>query len=146
MSIIVDADACPVKQIIIEEAKRVNEQVVMVSSIAHELHFEKDDVELITVDNVSQAADLAIINHVKANDIVVTNDYGLASIVLQKKAFALNFTGKQYTADNIDELLFRRHLSAKQRKAGHRVKGPKKMQSEHKEAFRHSLILLLSKK
>lgn len=73
-----------------------------------------------------ESADLAIVNSVSKFDIVITQDYGLAAMCLAKGAFVLNQNGKEFTNENIEQLLFFRHESAKIRRAGGRVKGPKK--------------------
>ncbi|WP_025026016.1 YaiI/YqxD family protein [Caldalkalibacillus mannanilyticus] len=139
MKLIVDADACPVKDIIIEVGHSYQLPILMVCSYSH---YSRPiaGVENIMVDNIAQAADMVIMNRVKAGDIVVTQDYGLASIVLAKGAMALHHTGKRYTTDNIDSLLFQRHVSAKVRRAGGKTKGPKPFTSEDKEKFRKVLI------
>ena len=117
MRIFVDADACPVKDVIFVVAKHYAIQVIIVNSISHYSSFV-DGVEYVIVDNVPEAADIAIINRIKAGDILVTQDYGLASLVLGKGVKALHHSGKSYTSKNIDHLLFKRHLSAKIRRSG----------------------------
>lgn len=39
-------------------------------------------------------------------DIVVTQDYGVAAMALGKGAYAIHQSGKWFTNDNIDEMLF----------------------------------------
>ncbi len=64
---------------------------------------------------------MAIINEAGKSDIVVTQDYGLASLVLAKGAKAIHPSGRIFDDNNIDMLLMDRHLAAKSRKAGERV-------------------------
>ena len=45
--------------------------------------------------------------------MVVTQDYGLASMCLAKCARVLNQNGLEYTADNIDALMLRRYENKK---------------------------------
>jgi len=142
MRIFVDADACPVKDVILEVAKYYAIQVVMVNSISHYSSFA-DGVEYVIVDNVPEAADMAIINRVKTGDILVTQDYGLASLVLEKGVRALHHSGKRYTSENIDHLLFKRHLSAKIRRSGGKTSGPKAFTKSDKENFKQSLLTLV---
>ena len=79
MKIYVDADACPVKQEVIDLAGKYQLHVVFIFSISHsgnlKLDKESKNIELVMVDNVSQAADMAIINRVKSEDIVITGDF-----------------------------------------------------------------------
>ncbi|MDR0652163.1 MAG: YaiI/YqxD family protein [Synergistaceae bacterium] len=124
MKILVDADACPVKEIIVRMAKRRNIPLVMVIDTSHELSGGYGEV--ITVDKGADSADYAIYGLTSRGDIVVTQDYGLAAMILAKGARAINQDGMIYTDDNIDELLTRRYIGKKIRRGGGRTKGPKK--------------------
>lgn len=143
MRIIVDADSCPVKEIIEEVAEDYMLPVVMVSNLNHNITSSYSEV--IVVDGNSQAADLAIVNMTIADDIVVTQDYGLASMVLGKKALAISPHGRVYTLDNIDTLLMQRHINQKARKAGLKTPNPKKRSQLDNEKFRANLINLIEK-
>lgn len=138
MTIFVDADACPVKDIIIEIGQEYKIPVFIVCSLAHYSSFQ-EGVEYIIVDNFPQAADMAITNRVKKGDIVITQDYGLAALVINKGCIALHHTGKRYTQENIDHLLFKRHLSAKVRRGGGKTKGPKAFTREDRQKFKEAL-------
>lgn len=124
MQILVDADACPVKGIIIKIAKLYKLSVTMLIDTSHEL--EDGYSTVITVDKDRDSVDIALINLVKTGDIVVTQDYGVAAMALGKKAKAVNQNGLIYTDSNIDKLLFERHLGQKVRRAGGRTTNAKK--------------------
>ncbi|MFZ5946076.1 MAG: YaiI/YqxD family protein [Bacillota bacterium] len=140
MRIYVDADACPVKEVIVEVAQEYKIPVTMVCSLSHYSTNTYETVEYIFVDNIPQAADMAIINRIKPGDIIITQDYGLASLVLKKGVIPLHHTGKRYTNENIDQLLLKRHISAKIRRGGGKTPGPKAFTKEDKARFRQSLI------
>ncbi|WP_172249748.1 YaiI/YqxD family protein [Saccharibacillus deserti] len=142
MRILVDADACPVKEEIKRAARIAGVSVVMVSSYDHVLR-EADNVRIVRVDPGKESADLYIVNHLRAGDLVITQDYGLAALVLAKRAYALSERGVVYDADNIEFLLDRRHISAKVRRGGGRTKGPKKFTAEDREAFSEKCLKLL---
>lgn len=150
MKIYVDADACPVKQEILQLAAKYMVIPVFVFSISHSGNhklLEHDrNIELIMVDNESQAADMAIMNRVTEKDVVVTGDFGLASIALSKKAAVVSHNGSSFTEKNIDRLLYERHLSAAIRRSGGRVKGPAKRSKEENEAFKNNLECVILKK
>jgi uncharacterized protein len=150
MKIYVDADACPVKQIVIDLARKYQLNVVFIFSISHsgnlKLDKESKNIELVMVDNVSQAADMAIINRVNSEDIVITGDFGLASIVLSKKAAALSHSGNLFDENNIDKLLFERYLSAAIRKSGGRLKGPSKREKQENDKFKTMLESVILRK
>jgi len=146
MKILIDGDACPVTGIIARIAKEYGIRAILVYSTSHYRNMSDDGVmEKIMVDNVSQAVDMAIINKASEGDIVVTGDFGLAALVLSKKALALSFSGRIYTEENIDMLLFERHLSNVIRKGGGRTKGPAKRTHEDDLNFEKSLRTLILK-
>lgn len=133
MQIFVDADACPVKNIIIRLAKENNLPVTMIIDSSHELSDNYSTV--ITVEKGRDSVDLVLINRVKSGDIVVTQDYGLAALVLGKSAKALNQNGLIYSNENMDRLLMERHMGQKIRRGGGRTKGPAKRTREDDERF-----------
>ena len=143
MRTLVDADACPVKDIIKRIAAKYEIPVVAVCDNAHEINIS--GWEIITVDKQADSADFKIISLLSEGDIVITGDYGLASMALAKKAYVLSFIGKEYTADNIDILLMQRHINKKAMKSGGRVKGPKKRTSEDNADFEKAFELLINK-
>jgi uncharacterized protein YaiI (UPF0178 family) len=128
VNILVDADACPVKGIIVKIAKQYRLPVTMVIDTSHELDDRYSTV--IVVDKARDSADIALINLVRAGDIVVTQDYGVAALALGKKARAVNQNGLIYSDGNIDKLLFERHLGQKVRRAGGRTSNPRKRTPE----------------
>ena len=137
MKIYVDADACPVKDIIIAESRNANIPVVLVTSFSHFSNAEQPSgVETSYVDSGADAADYRIMKLAGKGDIIVTQDYGLASLGLAKGCTVLHHTGYSYTNENIDQLLQTRYLSAMARKSGKRTKGPKPFTAEDKEKFR----------
>lgn len=138
--ILVDADACPVIDITIKVAKQYNIQVLLICDTSH--YLQREGAETISVSKGSDAVDFVLVNRVQEQDIVVTQDYGLAAMVLAKKGIALDQNGRLYTADNIEQLLFTRHLAKKVRQAGGRTKGPKKRQKEADLKFEEILVKL----
>ncbi|WP_174616479.1 YaiI/YqxD family protein [Virgibacillus ihumii] len=136
MKIYVDADACPVKDVIIEIAADYQVPVVIVKSFAHfSPNDEQPGVETIYVDTGAEAADYRIMKLAGSGDIIITQDYGLASLGLAKGCTVLHHKGFAYTNDNIDQLLQTRYLSAMARKSGKRTKGPKAFTSEDEQKF-----------
>ena len=111
MKIIVDADSCPVKEIIIDVAQRHLVGLIFVCDTAHVLSVSYGTVK--TVDKHADSADFVIVNLAGKGDIVVTNDYGLAAMALSKKAYVINPNGVIFSADNMDRLLFERHMNKK---------------------------------
>ncbi|PKR83345.1 YaiI/YqxD family protein [Heyndrickxia camelliae] len=137
MKIYVDADACPVKSIIISEATKTGTPVILVTSFPHYSSEEyPEGVETIYVDTGADAADYRIMKLAETGDLSITQDYGLASLGLAKGCTVLHHKGFLYTNDNIDQLLQSRYLSAMERKSGKRTKGPKAFTNEDREKFK----------
>lgn len=137
MQILVDADACPVKDIIVKTAKSRKIPVVMIIDTSHRLQDGYSTV--ITVDKGSDSVDLALMRILTKDDIVVTQDYGLAALVLGKGAKALNQNGLVYSDHNIDKLLFERFLGQKVRRGGGKTANPKKRTKEDDVHFESAL-------
>lgn len=144
MKILVDADACPVKGIIEQIAKKHQIEVIMFIDTSHELY--SDYSKIITVSKAPDAVDFALLNQTNPNDIVVTQDYGVAAMALGKKAKALHPSGKIFTNDNINQMLFERHIAKEQRRHGKqnlRCKNNKKRTVQDDVHFESSLTELL---
>lgn len=146
MMIFVDADGCPVVNETISIAKQFNLPCTLICDTAHEMH--REGAETIIVSKGADAVDFVLVNKVHKGDIVVTQDYGLAAMVLAKQGHPIDQNGRLYTNENIDQLLFARHAAQKIRMAGGRLRGPKKRSKENnekfKEKFRHLCKLLIS--
>ncbi len=144
MKILVDADACPVKDIIEYTAKRLQIPVVMLIDTSHILN--SDYSEIILVSKAPDAVDIALINRALRGDIVVTQDYGVAAMALGKGAFAIHPGGKIYTDYNIDILLMERDIARKARRAGERIKNRScKRTAADDERFQEAFIKLCKK-
>lgn len=142
MRILVDADACPVKQIIVKVAKEYNIPVIMFIDTSHVLNDGYSEV--ITVEKSRDSVDFALINRVIKGDIVVTQDYGVATMALPKGVKVINQNGLIYTNENIEKLLFERHLSQKVRRSGGRTFGPRKRVVEDDMKFEKAFRSLIN--
>jgi len=143
MTLIIDADGCPVRKEAVKLAKRYHLAAVIVSDINHMIHDKY--AKVVTVDKGYDSADFKIIGMMKAGDMVITQDYGLASLVLSKGGYAMDQNGMIYDNDNIDMLLLRRHVSKNIRKAGGKTKGPSKRKKEDDLLFESSLEKFIQK-
>lgn len=124
MGIYVDADACPVKKEIVAVAQKLNIEVVMLMDTSH--MYDDGYSKVFIVDQGKDSVDYVLVNMVSKDDVVVTQDYGVASMVLSKGAYAINQNGLIYSEGNIERLLFERHLSQELRRSG-------KKSSRHKK-------------
>ena len=144
MMIYVDADASPITKLVEELAKTNNMSCTFVSDFNHVL--KSDSCEIITVGSDHDAADLKIVSLIKPYDILITQDYGLASLALAKKAYVMNDFGKEYTVDNIfylhNDILLLKHERANKKI---RLKGPAKRKPSDDDTFYHTLNTLIHK-
>lgn len=145
MKIFVDADACPVIDIVEDIATKYNIPVTLLCDTNHVL--TSDYSEVIVVGAGADAVDYKLISICHRGDIVVTQDYGVAAMALGKGAFAIHQSGKWYTNENINQMLMERHLNKKARRALSRnhIKGPRKRTDEDDQRFAESFEKLLRK-
>lgn len=142
-AILIDADACPVVNETIRIAKQHGFRCILICDTAHEMH--REGAETIIVSKGADAVDFVLVNRVQKNDIVVTQDYGLAAMVLAKQGHPIDQNGRLYTEENIDQLLYARHQAQKIRMSGGRLRGPKKRSKENNVRFEKSLQQLCEK-
>lgn len=143
MKILVDADACPVKEIIVRIAKNHGIPVTMLMDTSHVLDDGYSTV--IIVDKGRDSADLRLVNLIEPGDLVVTQDYGVAAMSLSRGAAALNQNGMVYSGDNMDRLLFERALGQKIRRAGGKAGKNKKRTAENDQSFERKLEIMIGK-
>lgn len=141
MKIVVDADACPVKDLIEKTARKYLLEVIMVSNHHHVIRSEYSRV--IVVDGASQSADIAIANLTLPGDIVVTQDYGLAAMVLGKHALPISPAGHIYDNQNIEGLLMQRFVNYKARRAGLKISGSRKRNRSDDQQFMLNLVKII---
>lgn len=143
MKIIVDADACPVKAIIEQLAQDFHVPLVLVASIEHRITSGYGQV--VVVDHEPEAADLYIVNHTGRDDIVVTQDLGLAALVLARGAIAITPTGYTPDANKMDTLLNERYINKKARRQGYRIGRTRPRSHEDDKRFADELKYWLVK-
>jgi len=144
LTILIDADGCPVVEIAIKIAAERKIDCVILCDTSH--IFERAGAKTVTVPKGNDSVDFALVNMVQAGDIVITQDYGLAAMCLARKAVPVSQDGMVYTGDNIDALLFARHTAKKIRMAGGRLKGNAKRTPAQDEAFAKTLGNLIASK
>ncbi|WP_348923332.1 YaiI/YqxD family protein [Enterococcus rotai] len=145
MRIFIDGDGSPVKDTTIDVARTYSLDVVIVTSVDHySLKEYPKNVSFVYVDKGADAADYKIVQLIGESDILVTQDYGLASLVLPKGVRVLHQLGYEYTGENMDGLLEQRYFSAKVRKSGGRTKGPKAFTQDDREKFKAKLVTLIT--
>ena len=133
MRILIDADGCPVTAIAVEIASAENIDCFIFCDTSHIIEYPY--AQTVICDKGPDSVDFSILNHSRENDIIITQDYGLASMCLVKKTFPINQNGLRYTDKNITSMLNSRYVSQKARKAGIKTKGPSKRTPGQNEKF-----------
>lgn len=141
MVILVDGDACPDLLEIKELAKHYSMEMIVFIDYAHII--QDDYFKVVLCEVGKDSVDQAIIDVCKKGDLVISQDYGLAGLVLLKGALVLHPSGKIINDENIDRLLMGRYVSAKQRRMNKRIKGPVKRTGEIHNIFLEQLENLL---
>ena len=142
MTILIDADGCPVVDLTLRIAGKKGVPVVILCDTSHRI--EREGAQTLVFDKGADSVDFALVNRVKPGDLVVTQDYGLASMCLARCARVLNQNGLEYTADNIDALMLQRHENKKLLRAGKHPKGAAKRTKEQDIRFCDALERILS--
>lgn len=141
MKVLIDADACPVVDIAVRLCKERAVECLLLCDTAHEM--QRGGAQTLLFDKGADSVDFALINRVLPGDLVITQDYGLASMCLAKDARVLHQDGWEYTQYNIDALLFQRYAAKEYRMAGGRTKGPSKRKTAQDQAFEKAFTELL---
>ncbi|GMA48355.1 UPF0178 protein [Tetragenococcus muriaticus] len=146
MRLIIDGDGSPVKEEVMQLGEKFQLPVLIVTSIDHFTDKKTPAfVQFVYVDKGMDRADYEIVQLLDSEDILITQDYGLASLALPKGARVFHHSGKEYRKDTIDILLNQRYMSAQMRKAGKKTKGPKAFTKKDRREFYTVLNDILAK-
>ena len=138
MRILVDADACPVKEEIYKVAFRHEVPVVVVSN----QHLRVPQHPLITRQVVSDGFDAAddwIAEQADARAVVITADILLADRALKAGARVLSPTGKPFTTSSIGAAIATRAIMADLRAGGDQLGGPAPFAKTDRSRFLQAL-------
>lgn len=138
IQILIDADACPVKDETYTVAIRYQVPVVVISNSPIRVPL----TPLISRKVVSDAFDAAddwIVEHTTARTIVITADILLADRCLKLGATVIAPTGKPFTSSSIGSAIAVRAIMADLRAGGENVGGPAPFSNSDRSRFRSSL-------
>ena len=122
MKVLIDGDCCNKLDTITQICQKKEIPVLLFCDWTRWI--DSDYVEVHTVDKGRDSADFALLNYVVPGDVVVTQDAGLASMALAKKAYVIHNRGIQFTKYNINTFLNKRFLRERTtRKTGRYCKG-----------------------
>ena len=142
--IIIDGDACPVVSSVIELTQETGIFVTIIRSFSHfSTQIDPEHVRTVYVDDGPESVDYKIVQLASSENIVITQDYGLASLLLNKVRFVMHHKGFLFNDDNIQQLLDQRYINAQIRKQGGRHKGPPPFTKQDRQHFEHQFKLLI---
>ncbi len=146
MKILVDADACPVKDEIERLAARRGVKVVHVCAHASmKREREGQGVQIVFVDQGPDAADEWIVAQTAPGDIVVTQDVPLATQAVKLGAAVIDIRGRELDERNMPDRSQMRDLMTALREQGEQTRGPRPFTVQDRRAFSASLGRVLDR-
>ncbi len=145
MRIIVDGDACPVKDLIQRAAVRLNVPMILVSNRPMAFGSEYGVTAVIVPEGPDQA-DHWIVEAVTEADLVITADIPLAAAIVEKGSVALGHRGEVFDASTIGEFKARWTLMNSLRQEGLDLGGPKTYSNKDRGNFANAFERLLRTK
>ncbi len=158
-TLFIDADACPVTKEALSCARKLAIPCVIAGDSGHNLtrHVRRGDpqeprkgfwVRTLVVAQGADAADFTIVCELEPGDVVVTQDFGLASMALGRGCEAIDPRGRVYDQRTIDALMLVRHatkqeLRSKRRRGKPQVAKHQPFADEDRERFTRTLVQLL---
>ena len=142
--ILVDADACPVKDEVYKVAYRREVPVAIVSNQRIRIP-EHPLIQRVTVADSFDAADDWIADHADAGAVVITADILLADRCLKAGAVVLSSTGKPFTTASIGAAIATRAIMADLRAGGEVIGGPAPFARTDRSRFLQALDTALAR-
>jgi uncharacterized protein YaiI (UPF0178 family) len=144
--IYLDADACPVKDLIFKVATRYGVRLLVVANTP--IRIPNDSVahaEMIVVPGSPDAADDWIAERAISGDLVLTADIPLAARVIGTGARCIDFRGGEYNPNRIGDALASRDLNAHLRSMGIMTGGPSAYSKNDRSKFASMLDAAVNK-
>lgn len=138
LTILVDADACPVKEEIYKVAFRRQVAVKVVSNMRLRVP-DHPLIARVTVSDAFDAADDWIADQADAKSVVITSDILLADRCLKAGATVISATGKPFTLASIGSAIATRAIMADLRAGGEAIGGPAPFAKTDRSRFLQAL-------
>ena len=136
--ILIDADACPVKDEVYRVAYRRGVAVKVVSNARMRIP-DHPLIERVIVSDAFDAADDWIAEAATPSDVVITADILLADRCLKAGAMVISGNGKPFTAESIGSAIATRAIMADLRAGGDQIGGPAAFTKADKSRFLQAL-------
>ncbi len=144
IEILVDADACPVKDEVFRVAARYGLKTYVVSNSF--MMLPKDPlIERVVVASGLDVADDWIAERAARGKVVITGDIPLAHRAVKAGADVIAPNGRAYTESTIGAVLATRNLMTELREAGAVTSGPRPFAKSDRSAFLQALDLAITR-
>lgn len=145
-TIYLDADACPVKDLVFRTAVRYHVPLMVVANIPIRIPADAEKVaKSIVVPGSPDAADDWIAEHTTGEDLVLTADIPLAARALEAGSVCIDFRGKHFNPNRIGDALASRDLNAMLRQMGEITGGPPAFSKRDRSQFASTLDAAVNK-
>ena len=135
-TIYLDADACPVKDLVYKVAARYKLPLKVVANTPIRIDgIARDVAEAVVVPGSPDAADDWIAERATARDLVLTADIPLAGRVIGNGVRCLDFRGGEFNPNRIGDALASRDLNAHLRSMGLITGGPSSFSKNDRSKF-----------
>lgn len=139
-TIYLDADACPVKDLVFRTAVRYKIPVKVVANVPMRIPADAGEIaRSIVVAGSPDAADDWIAEHATAADLVLTADIPLAARAIAIGAMCIDFRGNHFNPNRIGDALASRDLNAMLRQMGEITGGPAAFSEKDRSNFASTL-------
>ena len=141
--VLIDADACPVKDEVYRVAGRHGVKTIVVSNSWMNVPRGNPLIEQVVVASGLDVADDWIAERARRGVVVITADVPLAARAIKAGADAIAPNGRAFTEQSIGNVLSTRNLMDELRSAGAITSGPKPFAPKDRSAFLSALDLAL---
>lgn len=144
MRLIVDGDACPVKELVLRAAHRLRLELLLVSNKPMAFG-QEPGVTAVIVPEGPNEADRWIAQEATPADLVITADLPLAAALVEKEVTVVGHRGEVFDQANIADLMAGWALHRALREEGQQVGGPKAFGPKDRAAFASALDKALTR-
>jgi uncharacterized protein len=135
-TIYLDADACPVKDLIYKVAARYKVPLKVVANVRISVPTQPSlQAEAVVVPGSPDAADDWIAERATRGDLVLTSDIPLAARAIANGARCIDFRGGEFNPNRIGDALASRDLNAHLRSIGLVTGGPSSFSKQDRSKF-----------
>lgn len=148
MTLWIDADAMPrdIREIVFRAARRLKLTTVLVANSSLSTPADCPTASCVVVPGGADVADRYIVDHSDPADVAVTADIPLAALLVAKGLGVVDPRGREFTPENVAELLSTRDLLYDLRGAGQIMGGPAPFHAKNRQEFANALDRVLTRR